>query len=108
MRLAAEAIRGMEGGSFVVELSGPGGTPGAELAAAIAAAAGLEPRAVRLERATDGAPGGLKVLDAEGRQLWDNGLLERLRRNWPVLRSAVALQTGLLERGPERVEEGTS
>jgi len=43
------------------------------------------------------------VRDAEGRQVWDNSLLARLERFWPVLRREIGVRTSLA--GPSAEKE---
>ena len=85
--LAAEALRGMEGESFVLAL--PAGTGGEGLRAEIERRCGRGP--LRLEFTEDKElAGGVIARDAAGRQYWDNSFKARLERRWPELRRRLA------------------
>lgn len=85
--LAAEALRGMEGESFVLAL--PAGTDGEGLKAEIERRCGRGP--LQLEFTEDKTlAGGVIARDAAGRQYWDNSFKARLERRWPELRRRLA------------------
>ena len=106
VRLAAEAIRRMEGDALVVEISdqdqGVLGDDG--LVTDIVQAAGRSSLELTLANRADAVPGELVIRDLAGRQVWENGLLTRLRRSWPALRGMVALLTRLVE--PVQTKKG--
>jgi vacuolar-type H+-ATPase subunit E/Vma4 len=102
--LAAEAIEGMDGHTFILKL-----TP-ADRDAFAEALLEAVPQRVRRQSVTltvlaDSSitGGGVTVVDGEGRQLWDNRLQARLERLWPELRRQIAVQTSLI---PARSREG--
>lgn len=97
LALASEAMRGMEGESFVMRLA-PGGRQalGEEWLPALRAQAGKAGIAVTLGEPLARGENGVIVSDATGRQVWDNRVAARLERLWPALRIAVAERLGLL------------
>lgn len=108
--LAAEAIGKMEGDKFVLELSAADhkdfGDDWVQEVRRRAAAgrpesgrAGLE---VRLAAEPADIQGGVRIRDAEGRQVWDNSLESRLERLWPALRRQIAVETALV--GSDKAE----
>jgi vacuolar-type H+-ATPase subunit E/Vma4 len=85
--LAAEALRGMEGNSFVLTLP-PGGLR-EDLRAEIEK--GCEKGPLELTFGEDRAlAGGVIARDTAGRQYWDNSFRARLERFWPELRGRLA------------------
>lgn len=95
--LAADAIRHMSEGQFVVEISSAAReVSGNGLAQEIIRRTGRSP--LNLTVSTDGAvtDGGVMIRDAAGFQFWDNRLLSRLDRLWPELRRQIAVQTSLV------------
>ena len=84
--LAAEALRGMEGNSFLLTL--PPGAPGSLVSEAkrLSGKDGAEV-ALTEDRAL---AGGVIARDTAGRQYWDNSFRARLERFWPELRSRLA------------------
>jgi V/A-type H+/Na+-transporting ATPase subunit E len=94
--LATEAIKQMQGSAFIVKLSAADRAAfGDELARIIAGRVG---QSLNLTVSEDAAlkESGAIIVDAEGRQLWDNRLLARLERLWPELRQQIAVQTALV------------
>jgi len=97
-RLAAEAVREMEGQAFVLELAEADRQAyGPDLAADVCRLVGREGIQVSLAAGPAAIEGGVIVRDAEGRQRWDNSLAARLERLWPALRRRIAEETGLIE-----------
>ena len=90
--LAADAIKQMEGGTFVVKLSDADlATLGDNLADDIAQKVG---RSVNITISNEQgiSEGGVLVEDGETRQVWDNRFLKRLERMWPELRRQIAVK----------------
>jgi vacuolar-type H+-ATPase subunit E/Vma4 len=83
--LAAQAVRRMEGGKFIVSLGRDDMAAADGLAAEIERRAGRGPLEISVEE-YPGLGGGVMVRDGEGRQYWDNSFKARLERFWPVLR----------------------
>jgi len=95
--LAAEAMKQMPGSAFFVKLSAVDCTAfGDGLAGEIARRVGRSPLHITISKGSAGQDGGLIIEDAEGRLVWDNGLLARLERFWPELRRQIAIQTSLV------------
>ncbi len=95
--MAAEAINGMAGSEFTLQLSAADRARlGEGLAEEIVHRAGRSPLKLTVSEAAGPDGGGVVISDAEGRQVWDNGLEARLARLWPDLRRQVASQTGLV------------
>ena len=88
-RLAAQAIRGMEGDSFLVTVMPADNKPG--LAEEIAALSGRNPE-IRIEAGDLPGGGGAMVSSADGTRRWDNSFEARLSRAWPRLRGALVPQ----------------
>jgi len=96
VRFAAEAIGRMEGASFVLQLSDADRQAiGAGLAEEVCRRVGREGLQVAVDGAGAKIDGGVIVRDAEGRQVWDNSLLARLGRFWPILRREIGDRTSL-------------
>jgi len=107
VRLAAEAVQGMAGTMFVLELSAEDREAfGSDLAQAVADRAGQQGLEISLSPEPAAIEWGVVVRDAEGRQSWDDGLAARLQRFWPEARRAVAEATGLLEDKNNNDEQG--
>ena len=103
-RVAAEAVSRMEGTSFVLELSeADRAALGAGLAEDVRRRVTCEGLQVTAAAQAAGIDGGVIVRDAEGRQVWDNSLLARLERFWPVLRREIGVRTSLA--GPSAEKE---
>ena len=97
VRLAGAAILRMDGDAFSVEIPAADLEAfGAGLADDMARASGREAVRVRLAAQAVPASSGVIVRDPDGRQVWDNTLPARLRRNWPGLRLAAAAHAGLV------------
>lgn len=95
--LAAEAISGMAGDAFIVKLSSADHAAfGVGLAEDIALRAGRSSVNIIISDDPTITECGVIVQDAEGRQVWDNRLLERLERLWPELRRQIAVQSSLV------------
>lgn len=106
MTLASQAISRMAGVSFVAKV--------AEADRAFLDNGAAEEIARRVDRPGLSVTlsfdrtmkgGGVSIEDADGSQIWDNGLLERLDRMWPELRQQVALRALLVpaaESGEEK------
>ena len=108
VRLAAEAVRAMEGRTFVPALAEDDRRDyGPDLAAAVRDRVGRDGLQVSLSPEPAPIEGGVIVRDGEGRQQWDNSLAARLARLWPQLRRRIAEETGLLhERRSDNDEQG--
>lgn len=100
--LAAEAIKQMHGNSFNVKLSAADRAAfGGGLTEDIVCRAGRSSLNITVSNDPTLTGGGPIIEDAEGRQVIDNRLLERLERLWPELRRQIAVQAGLVgERKP--------
>ncbi|WP_005035431.1 V-type ATP synthase subunit E [Holophaga foetida] len=90
--LAAEALQGMGGDAFTLSLAPEDMHLGKEILDRIRRP-GLS---LNLTEDATITGGGLILRDAEGRQVWDNRLPERLGRLWPQLRIPVARGIGFL------------
>lgn len=88
--LASEALAGMDGEAFTLSLAPEDMPLGEELLRRLG-----RPGLTLVEDPTI-TSGGLILRDAEGRQLWDDRLAERLSRLWPDLRLPLARALGLL------------
>ena len=110
VRLAAGAVRAMEGRAVVLELSeADRQVYGPDLAAAVRDRVQRDGLDIRLASEPAAIEGGVIVRDAEGRQRWDNSLAARLERLWPQLRRRLAEETGLLdERQNNNNQQGIS
>jgi vacuolar-type H+-ATPase subunit E/Vma4 len=98
--LAAEAVAGMTGDAFVLQLSSSDGAVAREdLPDEITRRLGGATLNLKVGADSEIEGGGVVVADAEGRQLWDNRLLARLERMWPDLRRQIALRTSLVAGG---------
>jgi len=105
--LAADAIGKMEGDRFVLELSSADrqafGDEWVQEVRRRAAAGRPESRRAGLEVRLAAEPAdikaGVRVRDAEGRQMWDNSLESRLERLWPAMRRQIAVETALVGSG---------
>ncbi len=88
--LAAAAVRGMEGNSFVLRVSPEDsrGLPGLE--AEVSRLAGKGALEIVLKE-DPGLDGGAAVYGPGGRQYWDNSLTGRLERLWPEQRRLLSL-----------------
>lgn len=83
--LSAHAIERMDGDTFVLRVA-----PGAPVAVEdLRRATGRSSLALTLREDPSVAEGGLIIEDAEGRQVWDNRLPQRLVRLWPELRQQI-------------------
>ena len=96
--LSAEAIRGMDGQSFVIEVPACDqemlGPDWLDEVSRKVESPNLELEASYAEERSDIGP---VVRDAAGRQAWDNRLVARLDRQWPNLRCEVAESLALRE-----------
>ncbi len=98
LALAAEAARGMEGNAFVMRLSPEDRRAlGGEWLPEIRRLAAKPALEISLGEDLGNGDTGPVLLDAGGRQVWDNRVVSRLARMWPALRTAIAARTGLLE-----------
>jgi vacuolar-type H+-ATPase subunit E/Vma4 len=89
--LAVAAVAQLSTDACVVKLAP--GEPAPESAQVRAALVGLRPQSactIQVLQTPDLQGPGPLVASADGHQLWDNRLLERLTRLWPALRSQVA------------------
>lgn len=98
--LVADAIRQMEGDTFVVVVSPVDialldGT----FVVDTGRRAGRTPLTVTPLSDAGLADGGVVVRDADGRQIWDNGFPARMERLWPELRRQIAVRAGLAAEG---------
>lgn len=92
--LAAEAIAGMAGDTFILDLSDADlKAYGATLAADVTRKVGREGLKVTVAAKPVKIQGGVVIRDADGRQIWDNSLEGRLARLWPILRSKIGAKT---------------
>jgi len=99
VRLAAEALAGMDGQTFVLQFAeADRDALGPDVGAAAGDRDGREGLQVTL--ADEAAPiaGGVIVRDGDGRREWDNSLGGRLARLWPALRRRIAAETGLIRK----------
>jgi len=107
VRLAAEAVAGMDGTMFVLELSAADREAfGADLPRAVVQQVRRQGLQIALSADPASIEWGVVVRDAEGRQSWDNTLAARIRRLWPEARRVVAEATGLLEPTTTDDEQG--
>jgi len=98
--LAADAIGRMEGRAFVLTISSEDlRSAGKAFVEEVALRVGRGPIKLAVEEDPE-ALAGVRVRDAEGRQLWDNRLAARLERLWPGLRGRLLAEAGLAERPP--------
>lgn len=90
--LASLAISCMTGNQFVVKLS-EADWPSLENAVGEEIAGCVDRSGLIVTLAFDPTMngGGVSVEEADGSQIWDNGLLKRLERMWPELRRQIAL-----------------
>lgn len=96
LTLAAEAMRQMEGDTFLLQLAPQDAEKyGKSLAADAAARAGRPDAKVMIDQPTCDIGGGVVVRDPQGRQVWDNSFQARLDRLWPLLRHQMAEYLGL-------------
>jgi len=101
--LASQAINNMAGDSFVVQVYGSEkGTMAEGLSEEIARHV-ARPVQITVSYHQETTGGGVIVEDAEARQVWDNRLLERLKRLWPELRRQIALEAGFV---PKKAKGG--
>lgn len=97
--LAAEAIAGMEGDAFVLELSEEDQKILQNgLVTSVLERAGQPNVTLTLSAAAAQIKSGVLVRDPQGRQIWDNSLAARLDRMWPLLRSKIAEQVKIQDR----------
>lgn len=97
--LAADALKRMEGRAFVLTLPPEDRrAAGRTFAEEVALLVGRGPVQIAVEE-DPAAAAGVRVRDAEGRQLWDNRLSARLERLWPALRGPLLREAGLVEEG---------
>lgn len=96
--LAAEAAKRLEGEAIVLELAeADRGALGAALADDVRRRVGRDGLDISVAPEPADIAGGVIVRDIEGRQVWDNSLLGRLRRFWPMLRREIAARMALDE-----------
>lgn len=101
--LAAEAVARMDGTQFILELSdGDRAAFGDALVQEVIRRVGRPGLQVCCAGAGAKIAGGVIVRDADGRQLWDNSLLARLDRFWPVLRREIGVRTSLAGGGAQK------
>ena len=97
--LAAEAVARLPGDLVRVKLSPADSRAQAGgLASEIAARLKRPAAGIAIEQDPALADGGVFVADGEGRRVWDNQLTSRLKRLWPELRQALAVEAGLVAR----------
>jgi vacuolar-type H+-ATPase subunit E/Vma4 len=95
--LAAQAMRRMEGESFVVKVSeADSAVLGNGLAVKIAEHAGLPAKAVTVSYEPDFKGGGVVVEETGARRIWDNRFIKRLERMWPELRQKIAVKASFI------------
>lgn len=92
LSLATEALEGMDGEAFTLNLAPEEMGLGEEILRQLTRP-GLS---LTLTEDPTITQGGLILRDREGRQVWDNRLPERLARLWPRLRVPLARSLGLL------------
>jgi vacuolar-type H+-ATPase subunit E/Vma4 len=103
--LASHAINQMAGSAFVAKLPEADFTfLGDGLADEIVRRVG-RPVDITVSCKQDFKEGGVIVEDAEGRQVWDNRLVNRLERLWPELRRQIAVLAAFV---PKTGSEGDS
>jgi vacuolar-type H+-ATPase subunit E/Vma4 len=94
--LAAEALRGMEGTRFTVEVAAcDRAALGAKWLDEVRRATGRADLELEARHAEDRRDVGPVVRDADERQAWDNRLAARLERLWPALRRELAKELSL-------------
>ncbi len=97
--LAAEAIAGMEGDAFVLELSEKDQKILQNgLVTSVLERVGQPNLTLTLSTEAAQITSGVLVRDPQGRQVWDNSLAARLDRMWPLLRSKIAKQMKIQDR----------
>lgn len=87
--LAAQALAGIGGDTFVITAPPGSGLPG--LAAEIERLAGLGPLKLEFEE-DPGVGGGAAARSADGRRRWDNTFSARLERLWPEERRRIGAE----------------
>jgi vacuolar-type H+-ATPase subunit E/Vma4 len=93
VRLAAEAVAHMAGETFVLSLGVEDLKAfGKGLADEVRRAVGRDGLEVSVADEPAKIEAGVLVCDAEGRQVWNNGLAARLERSWPALRQAIGVR----------------
>lgn len=102
--LASHAINNMVGNAFVVKVYGSEKNDMAEksLSEEIARRVGRQVQ-INISYQQGSSGDGVIIEDAEGRQVWDNRLLEKLNRLWPELRRQIALEAGFV---PKKTKGG--
>lgn len=97
LRLGAQAVPGMSGGTFVLRLAVPDCERfGAGLVAELAQHLGMPESAFKLLADPAIKGGGIIIENATGAEVWDNRFTARLERLWPELRRQIALSAKLL------------
>ena len=95
--LAADAMRRMDGNTFVLKLAAVDQKAvGDGLPGEIARRTGRTADSITVADVNTNGGGGVIVEQADGRQVWDNRLSARLERLWPELRRQIAMQTSLI------------
>ncbi|HON84634.1 MAG TPA: V-type ATP synthase subunit E family protein [Syntrophorhabdaceae bacterium] len=96
VNLASDAISKMSGDFFILRFSGTKqNISGDELVQRILERIG-KPLTITVSEERDIASPGIIIEDNEGRQIWDNRLLERLKRLWPEMRRKIATEAGFI------------
>ncbi|MCX8111291.1 MAG: V-type ATP synthase subunit E family protein [Syntrophorhabdaceae bacterium] len=94
--LASDAISKMWGDFFILRFSDSRHSiSGDMLIQKILERVG-KPLTISVSEERDIASPGIIIEDNEGRQIWDNRLLERLKRLWPELRRKIAIEAGFI------------
>ena len=104
VRLAAEAVRGMEGDRFILQLAPADLASAGGLADEVRCAVGREGILVEIDPKPARIGAGVVVRDPDGRQEWDNSLQGRLERFWPRLRIRLGTEVLAAPRPSERKE----
>lgn len=95
INLAVDAINKMVGDIFNIKISWSGfNLDGDYLVQEITNRIG-RPVTVTISEETNIMGSGIIIEDNEGRQIWDNRLVERLKRLWPAMRRKIASDIGL-------------
>ncbi|HPP05940.1 MAG TPA: V-type ATP synthase subunit E family protein [Syntrophorhabdaceae bacterium] len=93
--LAADAIDKMAGDIFNIKISWTGFSLDGDMLAQEITNRINRPVKVNVSEETNIMGPGVIIEDNEGRQIWDNRLIERLKRLWPNLRRKIAVDMGL-------------
>jgi vacuolar-type H+-ATPase subunit E/Vma4 len=98
--LAADAVKRMDGNTFILQLSdGDRQAHAGGLAEEVQRRAGKDGLQVSVAGEPAKISDGVLIRDADGRLFWDNSLSARLERFWPILRREIGVRSSLAGKG---------